>query len=170
MPTLKSSEHLKSETFTCPTNKGVNIHDSCPISACPYHASRLENLFEITTLTKCSLFEPALMGQPSLATLQKSLEKKISATTLRTNFNQALLLTKSKLSLINEVPDSEYCEYCGKYDCENPHGLQCKADRLWSKNVLIYYGLVPNIFRRAIVWKLHGKNDLFIPKKLAERK
>ena len=166
MPTLKNSNPGHSEVFTCPSNKGVEIVAPCPISHCPYHASRLENIFDVKVDSCCGLHEPELQGAPSLATLQKSDIKKVSATTLRTSYNQAMEIIKTKLSLVNEIPnDVGYCENCGKIH-DDYNSEECKLDRKWTTLVLNYYGLQPNAFRRAIIWKLLRESNLFLPKKL----
>lgn len=169
MATLLDSRNSSSEVFTCPSNKGIEIHSFCPITACPYHKDRLAYLFDVTVPTKCGLHEPELQGGPSLATLQKSDVKKVSATTLRTTYNLAMELVKSKLKLVNEVPDSTYCYNCGRVHCDTDPD-DCKRTKKWANEVLSYYGLVPNAFRRALIWKLLRDNTLYIPRKLMERK
>lgn len=162
-------KQAQSGVFSCPMNRTTPIKDHCPVKHCPYHAARVGMFFNVEATTGCALHEQELQGAPSLANLQKASIKKVSATTLRTAFNQALEIIKSKITLTNEIPPDTYCNKCGRAAGTACDG-NCTTHKSWADAVLEYYGMVPNLFRRALVWKLVGKNQLFIPRKLAERK
>ncbi len=133
------------KTSTCPHNKNVHIVGKCVINECPYHMSRVNELFDLERReTDCAYYDSDIMQNVSNARHQ----------------------SKSLHTLTHEVVNNGFhCENCGYplqkgFKCVSSE--LCSSRRNWLQSVCSQYQIDNSISKYQVVWKLLLQNELFL--------
>lgn len=161
------------KSFQCPHNKTVHIAGKCVINECPYHMSRVNELFNIEVKsTACAYYDSDLMQNVSTARTQISAlsrdpRRRISPKLIRSTFENAKNTSKTLYMLTHEVVNNNFCcENCG-YPIKR--GIKCTAVDLcnsrknWVQSVCSQYQIDTSISKYQVVWRLLLQNELFLP-------
>lgn len=161
-----------SRSYTCPHNKQVHLTGKCVIKECPYHLSRVNELFKIESKdTDCAYYDSDIMQNVSssrtqISALSRDPRRLLSPKLIRSTFEDARNSGKTLYMLTHEVINNHNCcVKCGyptnKANCISSE--MCKARRNWVKSVCSQYQIEESITKFQLIWKLLLNNELFLP-------
>ena len=153
-------------TRTCPFNAKYTFESSCPMTACPYHATRTKETFIFEEDTKCiKLDAPQIINalvHESLSNLDKTGFAKFNHRRIRRDLDTVLGHARSIVRVYDDIPPDNYCPKCGAPTvCQDD--TQCARRQEWINRVLVKLSIQsPPVIVLANIWHklLNGTLEL----------
>lgn len=159
-----------SSSFLCPHNEQVHIEKECTITECPYHMTRVKDIFDIPLgETHCSFYDSDLMQNVStnrtqISALSRHPNRRLSPKLIRGSYETAVDQARTLHALTHSVTQSKNnCKHCGYpttkgYECTSVD--LCKTRKEWAKFICSIYKIEPSITKFQNIWFYLLKNEI----------